>query len=423
RSLVILTRPGYKMTEIGEIPEEWDIKELHQVSEQRKDLIEPAKYMLELYVGLENITSGQLKISSYGETSDLKSSKFRFQKGDILYGKLRPYLDKIALAETDGICSTDIIPIVSKNSDNRYLAYMLHSSFFLQFVKTTISGTNHPRTNWKQMSRFIMSFPPLSEQQKIAEILSTADEAIQKVNEQITLTELLKKGLMQTLLTRGIGHTKFKMTELGEMPEEWSLDSIKNCSLPTNSIDPLVVFGESYFKYIDVSEISSQELAIKGTKEIQGVKAPSRARKGVKGDDIIFATIRPYLKRIAMVPKYLDGNVCSTAFCVIRANGSKVLPKFLFYSITLDKFVSNVSSSQTGSAYPAVSDSQVLSERVVIPPLPEQQKIAEILSTADSKLELLRKKKEHLEILKKGLMNDLLTGKVRVKMDSSGSVN
>jgi type I restriction enzyme S subunit len=204
----------FKMTEIGEIPEEWNVKELYQVSELRKETIEPMKKMSEHYVGLENISSGQLRIFSYGDVTNLKSSKFKFKKGDILYGKLRPYLDKVALAETDGVCSTDIIPILSKNLNARFLAYMLHSDLFLQFVKSTISGTNHPRTAWKQMSHFLLPFPSVSEQQKITEILATVDSKLELLGNKKKHLENLKKGLMGDLLT---GKVRVKMnTSKGE---------------------------------------------------------------------------------------------------------------------------------------------------------------------------------------------------------------
>ncbi len=191
----------FKMTEIGEIPEEWDIKQLHEVADVRKEIVQPIEYESEHYVGLENITSGQLKIFTYGDPSNLKSSKFMFKVGDVLYGKLRPYLDKVAVAETGGICSTDIIPIVSKNSDVRFLAYILHSDSFLRFVESTTSGTNHPRTSWKLMSLFILPFPPLIEQQKIADILSTADNKIELLKNKKEHLEKMKRGLMNDLLT------------------------------------------------------------------------------------------------------------------------------------------------------------------------------------------------------------------------------
>jgi type I restriction enzyme S subunit len=202
----------FKVTEIGEIPDTWNVKELYQVSELRREMIEPMEFITEHYVGLENIPRGKLRIISYGDASNLKSSKFKFKKYDILYGKLRPYLDKVALAETDGVCSTDIIPIVSKNSDARFLAYMLHSDSFLQFAKSTISGTNHPRTAWKQMSHFKLPFPSISEQQKIAEILLTVDEKLGLLKGRRDHLEKLKKVLMNDLLT---GKVRIKIESSG----------------------------------------------------------------------------------------------------------------------------------------------------------------------------------------------------------------
>lgn len=191
----------FKMTEVGEIPEEWDVRELHQVAKPRKEIVKPSEFMLAHYVGLENISTGQLKISSNGDVSHLRSPKYKFNRGDLLYGKLRPYLDKVALADKDGVCSTDIIPIMSENVNSRFLAYVLHSYSFLNFVESTISGTNHPRTNWDQMSNFKIKYPPLVEQQKIAEILSTVDSKLDLLSKKKELLEKLKKGLMEDLLT------------------------------------------------------------------------------------------------------------------------------------------------------------------------------------------------------------------------------
>ena len=191
----------FKMTEIGEIPENWDIKKLSEVSECRREIIEPLKNKSKVYIGLENITPGKIKISTFGNSTVLKSSKFKFYKSDILYGKLRPYLDKVAVAEQDGICSTDIIPIIGKQIDSYFLVYQLHSNLFLQFAISTISGTNHPRTSWEEISHFSIPCPPLPEQQKISEILTTADRKIELLNRKKKQAERLKKGLMQILLT------------------------------------------------------------------------------------------------------------------------------------------------------------------------------------------------------------------------------
>ena len=423
-----MTRPGYRMTEIGEIPEEWEFTKLGdpKIINKMKAGGTPLKSVKTYYengtipfVKIEDIVKSSKYLTStleYITEEGLKnSSSWLSPKDSILFSMYASYgevcINKIPVTTNQAIIT--IVPN-RENVDITFLYYELKS--LKSSLKQYLRSTTQSNLNAEIVKGLKMAIPPFPEHEKIAEILSTADETIQKVNEEITLTEKLKKGLMQTLLTKGIGHTKFKMTEIGEIPEEWKLKSISDCTIPTNTIDPYSVFGNSNFHYIDVSAISSENLEIIDTKEIQGLAAPSRARKEVKKDDVLFATVRPYLKRVAIVPKYLDGNVCSTAFCVVRANRKEILPKFLFYYMTLDKFVNRLSGVQTGSAYPAVSDKQVISQRIAIPELHEQQKITEILTTVDEKLKLLRNKREYLEKLKKGLMGELLTGRVRVKV-------
>ena len=416
--MVILTKPRYKMTEIGEIPEEWSICKFSEIAETVKGSVPKDK---------SNDEEG-IKMYPYLSADYLRDNKKKTQYFKIDNRKTNQIvnMNEIILIwdgsnageffiGKEGILSSTMVKLVFKD-----LSVMPKFAYYYMKIKegtlkNTVKGSTIPHISEDSLLNLNILLPPMKEQQKITDILSTADEAIQKVNEEITLTENLKKGLMQTLLTKGIGHTKFKMTEIGEIPEEWSIKSISECSVPVSGIDPSI-FGHSYFKYIDVSGISSEKLAIVDTKEIQGIAAPSRARKEVKEEDVIFATVRPYLKRVAIVPKNLDGQVCSTAFCVVRAKRNEIMPRFLYYYMTFDKLVRKISGFQMGSAYPAVSDSQVMSERVPIPKLYEQQKITEMLSTVDNKLELLGNKKTHLEKLKKGLMGDILTGKVRVKL-------
>ena len=419
-----MTRPGYKMTKIGEIPEEWEVVEMgdNKVSE----LVMGQSPTSSSYNASGNGIPFLQGNADFGEvcpspriycTKPLKVA----EKGDILLSVRAP-VGELNISAFKCVIGRGLAVIRCKDNKTHYKYLYFYLKYSVNRLRSMSTGSTFKAVGKDILSHFEICLPDYEKQQKIAEILSTADETIQKVNEEITLTEKLKKGLMQTLLTKGIGHTKFKTSEIGEIPEEWSIKSISECGIPVSNIDPSI-FSHSYFKYIDVSGISSEKLVIVDTKEIQGIAAPSRARKEVKEEDIIFATVRPYLKRVAIVPKNLDGQVCSTAFCVVRANRNEIMPRFLYYYMTFDKFVIRISGFQMGSAYPAVSDSQVMSERVPIPKLYEQQKIAEILSTVDQKLELLRNKRTHLEKLKMGLMGDLLTGRVRVKVETSKGEN
>src|SRR4030042_1220496 len=106
---------GFKMTEIGQLPEDWEVRRLGDMANQRKESITPVGDGKTKYVGLEHIDSGRSRLQRYGFDNEVKSTKFKFFKDDILYGKLRPYLDKCILSDLEGVCSTDIIVIKTSN--------------------------------------------------------------------------------------------------------------------------------------------------------------------------------------------------------------------------------------------------------------------------------------------------------------------
>lgn len=188
----------------------------------------------------------------------------------------------------------------------------------------------------------------------------------------------------------------------------WNIVNIGDIVDKINQKDPTKT-PDWIFKYVDVSSVSNSNLKIVNFTEYDGKNAPSRAKKIIKLNDIIFATIRPNLKRIALVPKDFDGQVCSTAFCVLRCKTSLADPMYVYQFVSTDKFVKDVSYLQRGSGYPAVLDSDILDQPINLPSLIEQRKIAAILSTVDASIEATERIIEHIKQLKKGIMDQILT--------------
>ena len=192
----------FKETEIGKIPKTWQIVSLGDVCEQRSEIVQPSANNMESFVGLEHVASGETRLRNFAQSIDVKSTKFRFYAGDILYGKLRPYLDKAVLADLNGICSTDLLVLKPKgNVIKEFLIYILHSTDFIKHAIATTTGTNHPRTSWAAISRFKFSLPERSEQQNIANILSAIDMKLELEKKEKVMLERIKRGLMDLLLT------------------------------------------------------------------------------------------------------------------------------------------------------------------------------------------------------------------------------
>ena len=128
------------------------------------------------------------------------------------------------------------------------------------------------------------------------------------------------------------------------------------------------------FMYVDISCISNERFEIEDCHRMQGANAPSRARKRIRTDDVLVATTRPYLRSIARVPDELEGEICSTGFCVLRSGG-KVIPDWLFYSTLSPEFIGQLTERMRGANYPQVSDRDVLESVIPLPPIPEQRRI------------------------------------------------
>jgi len=128
------------------------------------------------------------------------------------------------------------------------------------------------------------------------------------------------------------------------------------------------------FHYIDIGCVSNATFQIVNDKQFVGSEAPSRARKVIRANDVIFATTRPYLKSIAQVPAELDGHICSTGFCVLRPT-ERVLSDWVFYCAISNGFLRQVTPKMRGANYPAVTDRDVLAAKVPLPPIGEQRRI------------------------------------------------
>lgn len=169
------------------------------------------------------------------------------------------------------------------------------------------------------------------------------------------------------------------------MRDVWQRKAIADLVEPLTTVDPRKAPNEE-FRYIDVSSVSRDVYRVTGAAVLKGKDAPSRARRLVKAGDVLFATIRPTLQRIAIVPEEFDGEICSTGFFVLRPKPG-ILSRFLFYSLFTEEFYGRMESLQRGASYPAVSDSDVKDQYLLVPPLSEQKRIVAILDEAFAGIE------------------------------------
>lgn len=191
-----------KETEIGLVPESWKVVELDDICERVSNNAEPKKDGNTPYIGLEHIIPSRIRIYSWGHENEIVSSKSKFEKGEILYGKLRPYLDKAAIAHFDGICSTDILVFTGKNGvENEFLIHFFHTEKLVDYAKSTTTGVQHPRTSWNTLRKLKLVLPEKNERTEIIRSLNSVEDKVEILEKKKQTLTFLFKTLLHELMT------------------------------------------------------------------------------------------------------------------------------------------------------------------------------------------------------------------------------
>jgi type I restriction enzyme, S subunit len=226
-----------------------------------------------------------------------------------------------------------------------------------------------PAVSKKQVEEFIIPIPPLPIQEEIVNILDKFTQ--------------LEAELEAELEARLLQYDYYRNQLLAFDTKVIALKTLEEVCIKTNNIRWKDNTGKEY-KYIDLSAVNRENNKIEELQVITSENAPSRAQQIVIENDIIFGTTRPTLKRYAVIPEDLEGQICSTGFCVLRPNIDFILPRFLFYILKSNSFFNYVDNNQEGAGYPSISNSKVKSFTFPIPPLKEQESIVTILDKFDA---------------------------------------
>lgn len=336
-----VSRTEYKMTEIGEIPKDWSAVKLGTLCSIRNY----GDTKSDVYIGLEHIGQGNNLLVSKGNIKDFTSTKNSFLKGDILYGKLRPLLNKVFLAQEDGYCSTDILPLVVTDKIlNKILLWNLSSERFVKYADSNSSGTKMPTTSWKDMRNFLIAIPSIKEQHKIASILSKVHGLIENTDQIIEQTKTLKKGFLQRLLTRGIGHSKFKKTTVGEIPDMWEIVKMKDL---IDSYKNGIYKKSSYYGHgvlnIRMFNIQNGKVDTKNTPLLEVTK-DELADYGLKHGDILLNRVNSadLVGKSGILERDIGPAVFDSMIIRIRVLKDLCIPEFLNYFLNTNAYFKQI---------------------------------------------------------------------------------
>jgi len=289
-------------------------------------------------------------------------------------------IGKLAFAGKDlftneAIVALNLKPAYQETIDAEYLYWVLQA---VPLEKESIFAVKGRTLNTSKLKRIEIPFPELAEQRRIVariEALLGEVREMRKIQEEIADDAAR---LMDTAVA--------DMLRLGK-ENGWDLLSIASVASNTERRNPTHT-PDDPFQYVNIGSVENEKGTIDLDKvsTIEGRNAPSRARKVIRTDDVVFATTRPYLRNVALVPETLDDQICTTGFCVIRAKEGKADPRYLFFACRSRPFMEQIIAKQRGASYPAVSDSDVYETKIPVPypkeperSLVEQRRIAKYL--------------------------------------------
>jgi type I restriction enzyme S subunit len=422
-------RQGYKYEKFlfgkyEEIPFDWEIVKLIDLCKSK-----PQYGAALAAIPMSSSLPRYIRITDLHDDGSLKNERvcireedarpFILSEGEILFARTgsigRTYIYK----NEDGKCAFAgyLIRFTpdEKKLDVKFLFHYTHSDNYWRWLNSIFTQGVLPNINAEQYSNMLIPKPPLLEQQKIEMILSKVDELIQKTDHVIEQTQRLKKGLMQRLLTKGIGHTEFKTSKLGPIPYEWEVAKLGDIArVSTGNTPPTLVkkYYSGTIPFIRTAEIRNEVIR--------------KAVVHISREAVHQCSLEVYPPRTVLLAMYGQGKTrgqsalldisaaTSQNAAAIVPSADKLDPIYLWHYLLYVYDKLRVMGNIGHISHLNLNFVKELS--LPLPVLEEQKKIAFIFSQLDSKIEKEFSAKNKIEWFKKGLMQKLLTGKIRVKV-------
>lgn len=374
------------------------------------------------YVGLEHIPSSGTSLKQTALAADSISTNGVFAAGDILFGKLRPRLRKSVRVTHAGYCSTDVLVLRPlAGVDSTFASYVAQSDAVFGRAIQTEEGTKMPRCSWRDLRTALVFVPASSaEQQRIASILTSLDNAIEATEALIEKHQQIKAGLMHDLLTRGVLPNGRIGPAVDQLPAGWRWTPLAQhaqivsgvtlgAGRPANGID---------VPYLRVANVQDGYLALSDVKTIRVSRSVLEELRLVPGDVLMNeGGDFDKLGRGTIWAGEIEDCIHQNHVFRVRTNRSTLLPEYLaFHSESFYGKRYFLLSSKQSTNLASINSTQLRRYPVALPPLEEQARIVERLAAANAERLALTRTVAKLRAQKLGLMQDLLSGKVPVTL-------
>jgi type I restriction enzyme S subunit len=430
------------------VPDGWKVRSVDEVATVFAGGT-PSRSKPEYYDGkVPWVKSGEVNTRIIYRTEEfiselaVKESSARWaKKGSVLVAMYGATAGKVARLMIDATLNQAVSAINGREgfAHNGFLLYAIENN--TRELLNTVQGSGQPNLSGQLIKSLDFPVPPLSEQQKIATILSTVDDVIEKTHAQIDKLKDLKTGMMQELLTKGIGpggvpHTEFKDSPVGRIPVGWVVVCLRDIQSKEKYSCVGGPFGSDltskhYVENAGVPVIRGANLPLDsrrfldhGFVYVSEEKAESLIRNMAYRGDLVF-TQRGTLGQVGLIPENSRYHryVISQSQMKLTVDESVADREFLYQFFLSSKFLGMLKLETIATGLPHINLGILKGFYVPLPPIDEQEKIARILVSMDHKSSLLLAKIESQIGVKKSLMQDLLTGKVRVNTNQEFGID
>ncbi len=409
---------------------DWQEKAFGDCAVLVRDTVSPQDTADALYIGLEHIGEGTLSLMGHGYAGDVSSAKSQFRRGDILFGKLRPYFRKVVLAPFDGVCSTDIWVVRAQDQiDQRFLFYWMASGDFIDEATRASEGTKMPRARWDYVARICRHIPPLPEQRAIAHILGTLDDKIELNRRMNETLEAMARAIFKSWFvdfdpvrakaegrqpygmdaeTAALFPDSFEDSLLGKIPRSWKAGRLGDVAEnPRRGVHPGEVPNDT--PYIGLEHMPRKSIALASWGRSGEVASNKfEFRKG----EILFGKLRPYFHKVGVA--VLDG-VCSTDILVIDASSEEWYGLVLGH-VSSEEFVAYTDAVSTGTKMPRTNWQDMARYEI---PLPDPRLAGAYARLARTVVETIRAnilQSQTLAAIRDALLPKLISSEVRVPL-------
>jgi len=372
----------------------WQKVRFDEICKNISDRIDdPKQAETDYYVGLEHLDSEDPKISRHGSPQDVSATKLKFKTGQILFGKRRWYLRKVAVAEREGICSAHMMVLESIDDKikKEFLSILMQGDEFFEKALSVSAGSLSPTIKWKDLSTLEFLIPSIEQQEEILSLTHKIDDTISNAQNLLEKTKNYMVSRRELLLTRGIGHTKFKKIpwhygKTIEIPEEWKEKKLYKLAK--------IEWGDT--------SITKKSYIEKGFPSFSATGNDGfLPQAGWDGNGVVLSAIGEHCGKCF----YATGkwNAIKNTI-IIQSDETLAINKYLYYFLN-DQSKWNID----GSGQPFITLKTTKNFLIPLPPIPEQKQITSILSNIDEQITQQQSHLTNLKVLRKSILNSKLT--------------